>query len=124
MRALLRGERNASVGVVLGLLALLCLLGSSLGLTLAYRHQLQDLKQTLYERCLQRQAYDESNHASVVADVQFYSQILSLQDRVPPQTDPRRQVLSEQYRDAIVAAKTRKEKAAAQGVIGTCSTVR
>lgn len=121
MRALLRGERTGSVGVVLGLFALLCLLASSLGLTLDYRAQIQDFKKTVYERCLQRQTYDESNHASVVADVELYQQILSLQDRVPEQTDPRRQALTREYRDAIVQAKTRKEKAAAQGVIGSCA---
>jgi hypothetical protein len=121
MRALLRGERVGSVGVVLGLFALLCLLASSLGLTLEYRAQIQDFKKTVYERCLQRAAYDESNHASVVADVELYQQILSLQDRVPEQTDPRRQALTREYRDAIVQAKTRKEKAAAQGVIGSCA---
>ena len=124
MRALLAGERRATVWQTLGLLGLVCLLTSSLGLTLAYRSQIRDFKRTVYERCLQRAAYDESNHASVVADVDLYRQILRLQDQSPPQQDPRLRALAQQYRDAIVQAEARKEKAAEQGVIGSCSIYR
>lgn len=57
MRALLTGERHATFGVILGLVAVMCLLAGSLGLTLSYRHELQRTRATLIERCGQTQGF-------------------------------------------------------------------
>lgn len=53
MRALLRGERAASIGVMLGLLGLCCLLVASLGLNLAHHNDLDRLQRLIYQRCVQ-----------------------------------------------------------------------
>lgn len=120
MRALMRGERNGSVGVVLGLFALFALLTSSLGLTLAYRHQLKDLKSTIYERCLQRQKYDLANHESVAADADLYQQLLDISEHAPQVADPRIRALVVQQQQVIRQAQQRKAAAARSGVIGSC----
>ena len=57
MRALLRGDRVGSLGVVLGLVAVMCLLFASLGLTLAYRSELRDTRGTLQQRCSSTEAF-------------------------------------------------------------------
>lgn len=124
MRALIEGRRQGSVGVVLGLVALLCLLGSSLGLTLAYRAQLKDLKATIYHRCLQRTAYDQANHDSVAADAELYQQLLDIAKQAPRQTDPRLAALVARQEAVIRLAQQRKAAAAKAGVIGTCQTYR
>lgn len=124
MRALIRGERYGSVGVVLGLLALFCLLTSSLGLTLAYRAQLKDLKSTIYERCLQRAKYDKANNDSVKADAELYQQLLDISEQAPAQTDPRIQALVERQRSVIRTAQQRKATAAEAGIVGSCETYR
>ena len=56
MRRLL-SERQASVGVLAGLIGLFCLLLGSLALTLSYRTQLLDLKDTLADHCQERRVY-------------------------------------------------------------------
>lgn len=56
-RALARGERTASLGVILGLVAVMCLLIASLGLTLAYRDELKDTRNTLKQRCTTTEAF-------------------------------------------------------------------
>lgn len=53
MRALLRGERAASIGVMLGLLGVACLLIASLGLNVAHHNDLDRLQRLIYTRCVQ-----------------------------------------------------------------------
>ena len=124
MRALKNGERLGSVGVVLGLFALMCLLVSSLGLTLAYRMQLRDLKATIYHRCVQRQAYDRANNLSVRADADLYAQLLDIAREAPRQTDPRLATLVARQEQVIRLAQQRKATAANAGVIGSCNSYR
>lgn len=124
MRALLNGERRLSLPQFLGLVALLCLLTSSLGLTLAYRAQVQDFKRTVYLRCLQRQTYDQANHLSVAADADLYRQLLDIARQAPRQTDPRLAKLVARQEQVIQLAEQRKAAAAKAGVIGTCSRFR
>jgi hypothetical protein len=124
MKALLRGERTLTVTQVLGLVGLLCLLASSLGLTLAYRQQLKDLKATIYTRCLQRTQYDRANHESVAADADLYQQLLDIAKQAPKQTDPVLAALVTRQEQVIRLAQQRKAAAARAGVIGSCSTYR
>lgn len=64
MKALITGQRNGSVGVVLGLAGVICLLIASVGLNLKHRSDLTHLHSTIYHRCLDRQQYDQlSNRA-------------------------------------------------------------
>lgn len=58
MRRLIRGERVGSVGVVLGLFVVACVLGSCLSLTLGYRDQVADLKRVIYSACNDRTGRD------------------------------------------------------------------
>jgi len=124
MRALLRGERTLTVTQVLALIGLLCLLASSLGLTLAYRAQLKDLKATIYHRCLQRQSYDQSNHDSVAADADLYQQLLDIAKQAPRPTDPLLASLAARQEQVIRLAQQRKAAAARAGVIGSCASYR
>lgn len=131
LRAWTRGTGNLSVIDIIVITLVLLVSVTGLGLALVFhgqaagtKRQLTDLKSTIYARCEQRQTYDQSNHASVVADVELYQQILALQQQVPLPADPEQRALSLRYRDVIVQAKTRKEKAAEQGVIGTCAAYR
>lgn len=126
MRALVEGRRAGSLGVVLGLFALLCLLASSLGLTLAYRAQLKDLKSTIYTRCLQRQHYDLANHNGQVANAEVWKALadIAAEAKLPPTADGQtRRLYAEQVR-AINTAKVKAQAAAAQGVIGSCESYR
>jgi hypothetical protein len=120
VRALLNGERRLNITQVLGLVALLCLLTSSLGLTLAYRQQLKDLKATIYTRCLQRTQYDRANNLSVRADADLYQQLLDIASEAPRQTDPRLAALVDRQEQVIRRAQQRKAEAARAGVIGSC----
>lgn len=52
MKALVRGQRVASVGVVAGLLAVACLLVASLGLNLKHHDDLDRLQRLIYQRCV------------------------------------------------------------------------
>ncbi len=131
LQSLVRGERMASFGVMLGLFGVFALLIGSLSLTLLYRaeqastkSELSGLKQTIYERCLQRNGYDEANHNSVAADVVLFEEILKLSRLVPPSPDARERLLQAQYREAIVRAVSEKRAAATQGVIGVCKVYR
>lgn len=124
MKALVQGERTLRVTQMLGLFALLCLLASSLGLTLAYRAQMKDLKATIYERCLQRGTYDQANHDSVAADADLYQQLLEISEQAPKQTDPVIAELVARQEQVIRLAQQRKATAAEAGVIGSCDTYR
>lgn len=124
MRALTRGERQASVGVIAGLLGVLALLVSTLLLTLSYRGQLIDLKATIVGRCEQRQVYDQANNDSVRADAVLYGQLLDIADQAPEQTDPKIAALVARQRQVISDAQRRKEAAAEAGVIGSCDQYR
>lgn len=52
MRALLAGQRNASVGVVLGLAGVVLLLIVSVGLNVKHMGDLDQLHDLIYKRCL------------------------------------------------------------------------
>lgn len=124
MRALSRGERRASVGVVLGLVGVLALLLSTLALTLSYRGQLIELKGTIVSRCEQRQAYDRANNDSVRADAILYQQLLDITAKAPAQTDPKIVALVEEQKRVITQARDRKQQAADAGVVGSCNQYR
>lgn len=124
MRALTRGERQASAGIIAGLIGLLCLLGASLGLNLKHAHDLTDLKHVIYQRCLQRTVYDQANHDSVEADAELYRQLLAIADKAPVNADPRIRLLVADQRRVIAAAADRKARAAHAGVIGSCNAYR
>lgn len=64
MKALITGQRNGSVGVVLGLAGVICLLIASVGLNLKHRSDLTHLHSTIYHRCLDRQQYDQLSNAA------------------------------------------------------------
>lgn len=72
MRALTRGERQATVGVAAGLFAVLCLLAVSLGSVLWVYDNLQAFRDTAYHRCLARIEYDRSNQAAREAQRRFW----------------------------------------------------
>lgn len=124
MRKLLRGERNASFGVALGLFALLCLLGGSLGLTLYSMEQADKFNATVYERCIARTTIDRALNDSVKADVTFYQQLLDVADSVPAQADQATQTLLDEQRRIIQQALESKKRAAAAGVVGNCDQYR
>lgn len=77
MRALIRGERVASVGVMLGLFALFCVLASSLVLTLGYRAQVEHFKQDFYQQCVSRLAYDKSSQAARAQSRIYYEHMIA-----------------------------------------------
>lgn len=126
MRALIRGERTGSLGVVLGLVALFCLLASSLGLTLAYRAQLKDLKVTIYHRCVQRQHYDLANHNGQVANAEVWKALAEIAEQtpIPPGTDPKTVALYKAEVEAINTAKVKAQAAADAGVVGSCTAYK
>jgi hypothetical protein len=124
MRALLEGQRQASMGIVAGLAGVICLLIASVGLNVKHSSDLRDLKHVIYKRCQQRQAYDQANHASIEADAELYRQLLDIADRAPRQTDPRLEVLVAEQRRVIAQAADRKAAAVRAGVIGSCNAYR
>lgn len=76
MRALTRGERRASVGVVLGLLGLICLLVASLGLNWKQSRDLSDVKRILIGRCEARQASDDRTRDDLRGRIDLYTAIV------------------------------------------------
>lgn len=126
MRALVRGERRASLGVMLGLVGLLCLLLGTLVLTLDYRAQLTSVRQTIYTRCLQRLQYDQAAHDGQVANAKVWASLAQIaqQTPIPADADPRVKALFEREQVAINDAKTASQKAADEGVIGGCQVYR
>lgn len=121
MKALLAGETRASLGVVAGLVGVLMLLATSFALTMAYRAQIQDFKDTVYTRCLERTRIDLANNESVKADAELYQQLLDIADKAPRQANPTLAALVVEQRRVIEQARDRKEKAAQAGVIGDCA---
>jgi hypothetical protein len=124
IRALVSGDRRASLGALFGLFGLAAVLVSSLSLTLDYRSQLISVKSTIYTRCLQRQAYDQSAHEAAAADIQLYQTLLQLLDEQPAPTTVQGERVSEQYRAAIQLDLQRKQAAVSAGVIGACKVYR
>lgn len=53
MKALITGQRNGTVGVVLGLAGLIFLLIASVGLNLKHHNDLNRLQHLIYQRCVQ-----------------------------------------------------------------------
>lgn len=123
MRALTRGERNASAGVILGLFAFLCILVSTLALTLSYRQQLTDLRELLAERCAARQVLDQRLMTAVKGDSRYYGQMLTevetLED-LPDLTTVQLATLARQ-KQIIIEAKAGKDALAASEPSGSCS---
>lgn len=124
MRALTQGERRASIGVLAGLLGVLCLLVSTLALTLSYRTQLIDLKDTIQQRCEARTEYDRRFVRAAEGDATFYADLLALAARADaartePLT-PAMQKLVDEQEQIIAEARDRKLAIVEQGVIGRC----
>ena len=124
MRALTAGERRASVGVIAGLLGVLCLLVSTLALTLSYRAQLIDLKQTIQARCEARVEYDKRFIRAAEGDQRFYADLLDVARRadklrVEPLT-PEMRALVEEQKQIVLTAQQAKAAIVEQGVIGRC----
>lgn len=124
MRTLTAGERRASVGVVAGLVGVLCLLVSTLALTLSYRAQLIELKDTIKARCEARVEYDRRFIRAAEGDARFYSDAIALVDRAAEaRTEPLSvavQKLVDDQRQMLLDARDRKRAIVAQGVIGRC----
>ena len=124
MRALTAGERRASVGVVAGLVGVLCLLVSTLALTLSYRGQLIELKETIKARCEARVEYDRRFIRAAEGDARFYADLLDIgaraeEIRVEPLT-PEMRALVEEQKQIVLTAQQRKQAIVAEGVIGRC----
>lgn len=124
MRALTTGERRASVGVVAGLVGVLCLLISTLALTLSYRGQLIELKETIKARCEARVEYDKRFINAAEGDRRFYADLLDVAERaekyrVEPLT-PEMRALVEEQKQIVEDAQSRKAAIVSQGVIGRC----
>ena len=128
MRALTRGERRASVGVVAGLVGVLLLLISTLALTLSYRGQLNDLHETLLTRCEARVEYDKRFIRAAEGDAQFYADLLDVAERAetvrPEPLTPEVRALVEEQKQIIVTARMAKQAIVDQGVIGSCDQYR
>lgn len=124
MKALLEGRRNASVGIVLGLVGMLCLLAVGMGIAIYSTSNLHKLRVTLDSRCQTRQASDLRQRASLQSDVAFYTKILSLTDQAPPSATVGGRRFVAQYRAAIVQARTDKQTAAQGIVLSSCSAYR
>lgn len=124
MRALFRGDRNASLLGLLVLFGLLCL--SATGLILAWhsQHVLKEFTNTVYQRCLQRQAQDQSTHDAVVANEELYERILALGRLSPDPPTPQAAELNRQYVQALETARDRNHAAAQRGVIGSCTVYK
>lgn len=118
------GERLAGLGVVLGLLSVLCLLIASVGLTLDYRAELRETRQTIYERCLQRQAYDDAAQKARQGQVEFYEALLAISADLPPSPDPAVQAARERQTAAITEVLNDTEGALEQGVTTPCTVYR
>lgn len=88
MRSLLRGERQGSLGVVLGLVAVICLAAYALAMALGWRSQFYELKHTIYQRCTQREAYDQASQQGRRSMVDLY-RTLEAQERSNPFIDER-----------------------------------
>lgn len=126
MRALLAGERRASVGVVLGLIGILCLLGVSTGLAVYGMTNLHALRETLQERCAARQAIDQANHNGQVANAEAWKSLAEIAESVklPPGTDPEMVRLYNRQKAVLNTAKVQAQAAADAGVIGTCTVYK
>ena len=73
--------------VVVGLVAIFAIAGSSLILAIGYRDQLTGLRHTIYQRCQQRSAYDEAQQGTRVALRRYYAHLLAnLRDNPSPQS--------------------------------------
>lgn len=76
MKALIRGERNGSVGVVAGLIAVAAALVVSIGLNLKQSKDLHDIKATLIDRCQARQASDARTREDLQGRIDLYAAIV------------------------------------------------
>lgn len=94
MKALLSGQRQGGVGVVLGLTGVICLLIASIGLNFKQSRDLSDVKNTLVSRCELRQAADAREREDLQARVDLYAGLLRVE-----------QASAALYRDAMVKAQ-------------------
>lgn len=79
MRALIEGRRNGSVGAVLGLAGVICLLIASVGLNLKHAGDLDDVKHVLVSRCELRQAQDVRTRDDLTARIELYATLSSVE---------------------------------------------
>lgn len=88
MKALIRGERLGTVGIVAGLFGVICLLIASLGLNIAHHSDLDRLQDLIYTRCVQLAT--PQNQARQVEVVEWSA--LAEQERHNPYIDPKLRV--------------------------------
>ena len=124
MRALLQGRRNASLGVTLGLVGMICLLAVSTGLAIYGMTNLHDLRSTIVGRCEKRLALDTSTRNSIKAQAAFYASLEAIAADAPPVTDPRYAALYARQKAAIHLARTQAEAAVRAGVLGSCNAYK
>lgn len=105
--------------VIVGLAGVLLAINSNAEAT-KNREAIESFTETVYARCLQRQAQDESTLDGFRADVQLFLRSLEIQDQVPLPEDPHLRKLTIEYREAITIALTQKRAAVTKGVIGKC----
>jgi hypothetical protein len=79
VRALLNGERQGGVGVVLGLVGVICLLIASIGLNIKQSRDLSAVKHTLQQRCALRQQSDARERADLQVRIDLYAGLLRVE---------------------------------------------
>lgn len=112
MRATFAGERQAGLGVLLGLVALIALLAASLGLTLSYRQELKDTRATLAQRCGNTEAFR-------TAVGEWHAATIAIEQSNPYVDDglrEKRVAASEKVIDAVNAANRRSCSSAYRSV--------
>lgn len=115
MRALFRGERRGSLGVVLGLFGLSCALIVSIGLAWHYGQELARLKSVIVIACDQRSVQDDAITAAARQDVRTFrrqAELSRVAANLPPAQQAERTRLFEEQaatNQRVVDAKpTRK----------------
>lgn len=133
MQKLAHGERLATFGVILGLLAVIAVGAGVILFVFDTRQTARDavdaqraLKAVIIERCLLRQAYDQRFVDSVKGDVETYQQLLDSSESTELPADTPQSVRDsvarqrEILREAIEAKKLIVE----EGVVGNCDQYR
>lgn len=130
MNRFVQQERLASLGVLIGLFAVLAVAISMVLFVLDLRRVAteavaseEQLRSIIVSRCEARTAYDTRLVTSAEDDAEFYSELLRISNNVViPEGTPADQIESlEKQRTALQSALEKKRAIAAQGVIGNCT---
>ena len=97
MRKLTRHERQATAGVLAGLVGVLCLLAVSLGSVLHVYRSLADFRQAAHDRCVARTAFDRATNQARIVQAEEWRMLAESERTNPFIDDELRRLRVESY---------------------------